>query len=221
MNLVERIQFLCNRKNLTISKLEKELGFSRGSIYKWEKSFPSSDKIKALTKYFSVDGDYFLGTDNLNFPHGDISSAIFSEMQAQKLDCEDIYQIASIPEKVMKEMLEESEDISQYVLNVLVEEVFGLNYWDFLEKYGLYDDFVPRIFGGDISAFEAFKKARDKDAEMDFLEHFISPNEIKMIARGGDHLPESVENIIKEAVKDIFCKIYNQNTESSDDNCDI
>ena len=54
---------------ITISQLEKELGFSNGSISKWEKVSPSVDKVQKIAKYFGVTTDYLLGlSDNPNPP---------------------------------------------------------------------------------------------------------------------------------------------------------
>jgi hypothetical protein len=54
MALFENIKSLCTLKGISIPKLEKELGFGRGSIYNWEKSSPSIDKVEKVAKYFGV-----------------------------------------------------------------------------------------------------------------------------------------------------------------------
>jgi transcriptional regulator with XRE-family HTH domain len=63
MNIVEKIQQLCETNNISISLLEKELGFSRGSIYKWHKSYPKSDALFKMAKYFNVSMESFLSTE--------------------------------------------------------------------------------------------------------------------------------------------------------------
>ena len=55
---LKNIQALCKRKNISVGKLEKELGFSNGSIYKWNKSSPTVDKLKIVADYFGVTLDY-------------------------------------------------------------------------------------------------------------------------------------------------------------------
>ena len=45
----------------TLKQLEKELGFSNGSISKWGSSSPSVDKVKMVADYFSVTTDFLLG----------------------------------------------------------------------------------------------------------------------------------------------------------------
>lgn len=45
---------------LTIKELERNLGFSNGSIAKWEKSFPSVDKVMKVADYFGVTAEFLL-----------------------------------------------------------------------------------------------------------------------------------------------------------------
>ena len=43
-----------------LAHLEKELGFSNGSVAKWERTSPSIDKVKKVADYFNVSTDYLL-----------------------------------------------------------------------------------------------------------------------------------------------------------------
>jgi len=61
MNILEKIQLLCEEKNITVSKLETELDFGRGTLYKWNKSSPSTDKLSKVADYFHVSVDWLLG----------------------------------------------------------------------------------------------------------------------------------------------------------------
>lgn len=54
MSLIENIKSLCEMRGMSIPKLEKELGFGRGSIYNWEKSSPSIDKVQKVAEFFNV-----------------------------------------------------------------------------------------------------------------------------------------------------------------------
>ena len=71
-----RIKELCLKNNITISKLESDLGFGNSSIKKWEKSSPSIDKILKVAKYFDVSIDYLLGRTDIE---GSISEIIGDE----------------------------------------------------------------------------------------------------------------------------------------------
>ena len=58
--LLEKIKKLCEKRGISIYKLEKDLGFSESSICKWENSIPSAIKLKQVADYFGVTIDYLL-----------------------------------------------------------------------------------------------------------------------------------------------------------------
>ena len=60
MEMFDIIKKLCDEQNVKITVLERDLGFSRGAIYKMAESAPSSDKLKKLADYFNVSADYLL-----------------------------------------------------------------------------------------------------------------------------------------------------------------
>lgn len=60
MTLVKRIQNLCSDSGTSLPKLERELGFSNGSIYKWDTNSPSANKALKVAQYFGVTVDYLL-----------------------------------------------------------------------------------------------------------------------------------------------------------------
>lgn len=62
VGLYQRVKELCARKEITITKLEMDLGFGNSSIKKWESiSSPSVDKVIKVANYFNVSVDYLLG----------------------------------------------------------------------------------------------------------------------------------------------------------------
>lgn len=60
MSLVEKIQKLCRNDKISLSKLEQNLGFGNGSIYKWDTNSPSVNKVIKVAQYFKVSTDYLL-----------------------------------------------------------------------------------------------------------------------------------------------------------------
>ncbi|MDO4326285.1 MAG: helix-turn-helix transcriptional regulator [bacterium] len=56
-----RISELCAKKGITITQLERELGFGRATIQKWKNSSPSADKLSKVADYFKVSTDYLIG----------------------------------------------------------------------------------------------------------------------------------------------------------------
>lgn len=58
--LYEKVKTLCEKKNMTVRKLEEELGFSNGAVSKWNKSNPSVNAIKKVADYFEITIDELL-----------------------------------------------------------------------------------------------------------------------------------------------------------------
>lgn len=61
MNTKDIIKDLASNKKITIAELERKLDFSNGTINKWNKQTPSSDKLAKVANYFDVSTDYLLG----------------------------------------------------------------------------------------------------------------------------------------------------------------
>lgn len=60
MSLVEKVRFLCKQRKTNVASLERELDFGNGTIRKWDKAYPSADKLKKVADYFGVTVDYLL-----------------------------------------------------------------------------------------------------------------------------------------------------------------
>lgn len=52
--LVEKIKKICKERKVPISRLEEDLGFTKGYIYKLEKSSPSVDNAKKIADYLKI-----------------------------------------------------------------------------------------------------------------------------------------------------------------------
>lgn len=59
--MIERIKLLCDEQGLSLTSLERELGFGKSTIRKWDKNAPSVDKMKLIADYFGVTVDYLIG----------------------------------------------------------------------------------------------------------------------------------------------------------------
>ena len=66
MTLFERIEELRNSRGISQGKLEKELGFSNGSISKWKNSTPNPERLKKLADYFGVSVEYIMTGEDSN-----------------------------------------------------------------------------------------------------------------------------------------------------------
>jgi transcriptional regulator with XRE-family HTH domain len=64
--MLERIRELCKQKGISISALEKALGFANGSIAKSDEKIQSV-RIKAIADYFGVSMEYILTGDKMYY----------------------------------------------------------------------------------------------------------------------------------------------------------
>lgn len=60
MTLYERIEQLRKNRKISQGNLEKELGFSNGSISKWRNSNPTTERLQKIADYFGVSVDYLM-----------------------------------------------------------------------------------------------------------------------------------------------------------------
>lgn len=60
MTLYERIESLRKSKGISQGDLEKELGFSNGSISKWKNGTPKPERLQKLAEYFGVTMEYLM-----------------------------------------------------------------------------------------------------------------------------------------------------------------
>lgn len=63
MTIKERVQMLVNQHGTSINQLEKKLGFSTGTIGKWDIVSPNASRLALVADYFGVTVDYLLGRD--------------------------------------------------------------------------------------------------------------------------------------------------------------
>lgn len=65
MSTLEIIKMLCEKKGISIQRLEKELGFSNGSIAKNESM--KANRLLEIAKYFNVSMEYLMGSAGYEF----------------------------------------------------------------------------------------------------------------------------------------------------------
>ena len=60
MTIYERIESLRKSQGLSQGKLEKQLGFSNGSISKWKNSTQKVERLQKLADFFGVSVEYLM-----------------------------------------------------------------------------------------------------------------------------------------------------------------
>jgi transcriptional regulator with XRE-family HTH domain len=68
MQISEKIRELCKKQQLSLSGLEKKLGFGNATISRWDINVPSADKLLKVAQYFGVSVDYLLDNKNASPP---------------------------------------------------------------------------------------------------------------------------------------------------------
>ena len=58
--LYDSVKTLCEKKGLSIYRLEKEVGLSKGAISKWNDSEPSASKLCAVAKLLETTSEQLL-----------------------------------------------------------------------------------------------------------------------------------------------------------------
>lgn len=60
MDLYSAVKKVAKEKGVSIYKIERELGFSNGSIYKWNENMPNADRLQKVANYLGVTASFLL-----------------------------------------------------------------------------------------------------------------------------------------------------------------
>lgn len=59
----QNISKLCNKNNISIAKLEREVGIGNGTIGRWVNSSPTVENLKKVAAYFGVSIDALIANE--------------------------------------------------------------------------------------------------------------------------------------------------------------
>lgn len=117
MNLRDRIKELANQRKVSVAELERALGFGNGSISKWNKQSPSTEKLKQVADYFQVSLDYLVGRSDDKYdlsPQEKIDIGIEAEKMMKGLNDEGSINFYGEP------MSDEDKEATLSALNLLM-----------------------------------------------------------------------------------------------------
>ena len=83
--MIDRIAALCQQKNISITRLEREVNLGRSTIRYWDNHPPAVDKVSKVARYFGVSVDYLIGNTDDPYSHQSERSKIaeaLKEVQA-------------------------------------------------------------------------------------------------------------------------------------------
>lgn len=110
MSLLSRINVLRSQHgNISINRLEKECGLTRGSMAKWDDHAPSADKIMKVANYFGISPGELMGAPSI--PPQDAKKAP-TEISERELDM-------SLIKRLVQLTPDEMEKVDAFVQGLL------------------------------------------------------------------------------------------------------
>ncbi len=103
--------------------------------------------------------DYLVGADELSVHVG---PALKAEREEHGELTFEVSEFTKIPEVLILKYESDDEPVSEFLFGKLCD-YYGMSKPEFLQKYELYDEYIPPQFNGDVDAYEAFKQAERKD----------------------------------------------------------
>lgn len=97
MSILDNIKILCEENNTNVFAVERELGFGRGTIRRWDTNSPSADKLEKVAYYFNVSMDWLVGKSNVREP---IETEAFHQISLDGLEPEDVDYVKGLVERL-------------------------------------------------------------------------------------------------------------------------
>ena len=60
LEIYKKVQEACKEAGVSVMELERQLGFSRGSIFKWDTNIPSVERVKLVADKLNKPIDFFI-----------------------------------------------------------------------------------------------------------------------------------------------------------------
>ena len=167
-----RIKKAREAKGLTQDELAEKLNIkSRVSISNYEagRSVPPGDILRDLADILDTTTDYLLGRDepfDTDIEVRDIGWAIREERQSLGLTQKELGELIGVNQKQISNYELGLSPIDSSTIERIMK-VFNMSYPAFLNKYNMWDEYIPPHFDGDVDKYLAFKKAEAEDAMRD------------------------------------------------------
>ena len=200
--MYEIFEKLCAKKGITPYRFCKDMGVNSSTISSWKTkgSLVGPELAKKICDYFDVTLDYLMGNSFTE----EMGHIIQEERIDKGITQEELAYEAGISVEDLN--LYESED--KPIRDDIFEDItsaLGTSHLDLLYKYDLYDEYIPPQFDGDVLRFEAFKKARDRNAIIEKND----PEDVLLISRAARKMtPENRKKLI-EMAKIMFSEDFN------------
>lgn len=173
---------------------------NRGMVSKWEnnRETPSLDNLRKLSRFFGRSMDYFAVSDDV-YING-LGSAISDSIKKADLSTAQAAKEIGVYESDLVRY-ENGDPISLSVAKDFADKITFWSYYDFLNEYGLYDEYIPPVFDGDADRYEQFKKAVEDDYRSESLEsRRTSVQQIPLLGTIAAGTPVLAEEHVEEYV---------------------
>ncbi|QOR34412.1 helix-turn-helix domain-containing protein [Clostridium sp. 'deep sea'] len=189
-----QLKILREGARLSQKKLGEIFNVAQNTICNWENGTrePSYEMLLKISNYFSVSVDTLLGIEGDRVGH-----ALKEERESQGLSIKELANFLEISSKELLQYESEENEVRIDVINKF-EEILGLSYYEFLDKYGLYDEQIPSHFDGDVNKYEAYKRAVHEDMIKENNQYLdTSPGQFIIATRDAKNM--SKEELAKKA----------------------
>lgn len=154
---------LLKRKKLKAADVTRATEIKSPVFSEWKKgkSNPNTEKLIKIANFLDVTVEYLTGNSYIE----DMGNIIREERLKKSMTQEEIADCANIPVSELDAYELQDEPIRADIFDDIVEAL-GTSYFELLYDYDVYDEYIPPHFNGDVVRYEAFKRARDKDARL-------------------------------------------------------
>ena len=143
---MKNLSFLRNNSQMSQLDLAEKLGVSQQTISKYERGTrePDHGTLIKLSRIFGVSIDILL-----NAEADGIGDAIREEREDQGLSVKELADELQISVKEILQYEANDIDISNDIAD-RIANTFGMSWVEFLDKYGMYDEYIPPQFDNDV-----------------------------------------------------------------------
>ncbi len=163
LSIDEAILIAMNIKGVNQKQLAAEIGMSPSTLSEFLKGKTTKldiTKAQSIANTLGCTLDYLVGDDTM---HMELGAALKSEREEHGETTDVVSLNTKIPEALILKYESGDEEVSEFLLGKLCQ-YYDLSIVEFLQKYDLYDEYIPPQFNGDAEAYEAFKRAEREDA---------------------------------------------------------
>lgn len=201
--MYEIFEKLCTARGITSYKFCKDTGVNSSTISTWKKngSLARPELAKKVCDYFDVALDYLMGSSFIE----EMGHVLQEERIDQGISQAELASIVKISVKDLNNYESLDEPIREDIFTDITSAL-GTTYFDLLGKYGIYDEYIPEQFGGNIAKYEAYKKARDMEVTKEAAE---LDDDIRLISRAAKKMTPENRKKLLDMAKIMFAEDFN------------